>query len=188
MGTAEKHYWWEWVGIYGVCSKNITAWEGILCHNFLRRRRGWTPCRSVSCTSFHHADLDLVFPLNKPLRDKYSYYRRRREDESIYLVEKKRDCIFAPHQCEKCWFVNLCGSWTDLVSLADSQTLSLLLRAKLNIFWSCNTSMIHGMLVYAKELVSRARETGRSVPLSDIVPWTVGYRLGVEVETQMLYK
>ena len=41
-----------------------------------------------------------VFPLNKPLGDKSMYYRRRREDESRYLVARKGYWILAPHQCE----------------------------------------------------------------------------------------
>ena len=46
-------------------------------------------------------------PLNKLLGVEYMYYRRRIEDESRYLVARKGHWILAPHQCEKCWFMNL---------------------------------------------------------------------------------
>ena len=48
--------------------------------------------------------------------------------------------------------------------------------------------MINGMLVYAKELVSRAREAGRSVPLITIKDWTVGDEVGMGVAIQTLNK
>ena len=85
------------------------------------------------------------------------YYRRRREDESRSLVARKGDCILTPHQCEKCWLVSLYGCCPDSGSLADSQILEVLCRANLDMFLSCGTSTIHGMLGYAKELVSRSR-------------------------------
>ena len=49
-------------------------------------------------------------------------------------------------------------------------------------------SMIHGMLGYEKELVSRYRETGRSVPLPSITYFPVGDELGMGAEIQMLEK
>ena len=78
------------------------------------------------------------------------YYKRRREYENIYLVERKVDWILAPQQCEKCWFMNLCGCCPDSGSLKDSQSLVVLHRANLEIFWSRDTSTINGMLGYAK--------------------------------------
>ena len=71
------------------------------------------PYRSARCASCYCSDPDLVFFLNKPLGDEYSYYRRRREDESRYLVARKGDYILAPHHCEKCWFINFYGCCPD---------------------------------------------------------------------------
>ena len=75
-----------------------------------------------------------------------------------------------------------------MVSLTDSQTLAVLRRASLDIFWSRDNSTIHGMLGYTKELVSRAREAGRSVPLITIKDWTVGDEVGMGVAIQTLNK
>ena len=47
------------------------------------------PLRSASCTSCYCAYPDLVFHMNKLLGDESVYYKRRREDESIYLVEER---------------------------------------------------------------------------------------------------
>ena len=88
------------------------------------------------------------------------YYSRRREDTIRYLVKSKGDWILAPHRCEKCWFVNLCGRCPDLGSLEDIQTLVVLHRSNLDIFWRRDTSTIHEMLGYAKEVARISREAG----------------------------
>ena len=92
------------------------------------------PCRSEIFASCYCADPGLVFPLNRPIWDEYMYYRRRRENESRYLVARKGGWIFAPHQCEKCWFVNLCGRCPDFSSLIGRQALVELRRDDLGIF------------------------------------------------------
>ena len=140
--------------------KKYQSLGGIFCHNFFSRRGEWTPCLSASCRSCYHIDPGLGFPLNRPLRDESMYYRRMREDENRYLVVRKRDWILAPHQCEKCWFVNLCGCCPDSGILADIQRLELPNRANLDIFWRRDTSTIHEMLGYAKEVARISREAG----------------------------
>ena len=95
---------------------------------------------------------------------------------------------FSPHQCETCWLVHLCGRCPDSGSLADSQNLAVLRRANLYIFWSLNTSTVHGMLGYAKELVSRLMEAGRAVPLPVITAWPVGDEVGMGVVIHILEK
>ena len=48
--------------------------------------------------------------------------------------------------------------------------------------------MIHEMLEYAKEMVSRSREVGRSVLLPAITAWPVGGEVGIGVAIHMLDK
>ena len=127
----------------------------------------------------------MVFPMNKPLGGESMYHRKRRENESRYLVARKGDCILVPHQCEKIWFVNLCGCCPDSSCLEDSQTLEVIHRANLDIFWSCDTSTIHEMLGYEKELVIRAREADRSVPFPAITAWPMGDEVGMGVAIQI---
>ena len=118
------------------------------------------------------------------------YYRRRRrrEDEIRYLVGRNVDWILAPHQCEKCWFVNLCVRFPGSGSLADSQTLEVLRRGNLDIFWSRSTSTINGMLGYAKEMIIRSREAGKAVPLPAITYWPMGDEVRMGVVIQVLEK
>ena len=130
----------------------------------------------------------MVFPLNKPLGDKSRYYRRRWEDESRYLAARKGYWILEPHQCEKHWFINLCGCCPDLISLADIQTLGVLHRSNLVIFWRRHTSKIHGIFGYAKELMIISREAYRADPLPAITAWPVGDEVGMGVAIQMLDK
>ena len=94
----------------------------------------------------------------------------------------------APHQCEKCWFVNLCERCPDSVSLVHSQTLALLCIYNLEIFWSRDNSTIHGMLGYAKELVRRSREADRAIPLSAVTACLVGDEVRMGVAIHMLEK
>ena len=94
----------------------------------------------------------------------------------------------APHQCEKRWFVNLCGRCPEPGSLADIQTLAVLRRDNLEIFCSRGTSTVNGMLVYAKEMLGRSREAGRSFPLPFIIYWLVGDEVGMGVAIHMLEK
>ena len=92
----------------------------------------------------------VCFYMNKPLGSEYMYHRRRREDESRYLVARKVYGIFARRQCQKCSFVHLCGRFHYLGSLEYSQTLVVLRRANLDICFSRNTSRINVILGYAE--------------------------------------
>ena len=94
----------------------------------------------------------------------------------------------APYQCEKCWFVNLCGRCPDLGSLEYIQTLAVQCRANLDIFWNCGNSTVHGSLGYAKDLASRASESVRVVPLPSITVWPVGDEVVMGVAIHMLEK
>ena len=108
------------------------------------------PCHSASCASCYHVDPGLFFLLIKPFGNEYIYYRRSRKDESRYLVARKGNCILAPHQCKKYSFMILCWRCLDRGSLAYRQTLAVIHRANLYIFWNRDNSMIHGMLGYKK--------------------------------------
>ena len=94
----------------------------------------------------------------------------------------------APLQCEKCWLVNFCGCCPDSGRLVDRQTLAVLHRSNLDIFWICDTSTIHVMLGYEKELVIRSREVVRSVLFPTITVLQVVDEGGMGVAIQKLEK
>ena len=73
-------------------------------------------------------------------------------------------------------------------SLAYRKTLAVIRRDNLDIFYSRDTLTVHRMLGYAKELVSRSREAGKSFILPAITVWPVGGEVGVGVAIQMLDK
>ena len=104
------------------------------------------------------------------------------------MLASKRDWLLAPHQSDKLWFVNLCRRCPDLGSLTDRQTLAVLRRSNLDIFWIRNTSTIHGILGYAKELVRRYSEAGRPVPLIAITAWLVSDEVGMVVVIHIVEK
>ena len=72
--------------------------------------------------------------------------------------------------------------------MEDIQTLVFLWKASLDVFWSHDTSTIHGMLGYAKELVVRSREAGKSVPLPTITACPVGDEVGMGLAIEVLEK
>ena len=120
--------------LQGVIKKDRSLGGDVLSQLF-HKRGEWMPLRSAICSSCYCVDPGLVFPLNKPLGDESMYYRRIRQDKRIYLVARKGDWILAPHQCEMFWVINLCGLCPDLGSLAYIQTLLVLHRTNLDIFW-----------------------------------------------------
>ena len=116
------------------------------------------------------------------------YYERRKEDENMFLMARKGDWFISLYQCKKCWFVNVCGRLPRKLSVGDRQTIDLLRRDNLDIFWSQDTATVKGILGYTEETKRRAREGGRLVPFTEINPWTFGYNMGMGVAIKMLEK
>ena len=103
-------------------------------------------------------------------------------------MARKEVWFIAPYQCEKCWFLNVCGRLPRRSSVGDRQALDVLRRANIDIFWSRNTATMKDILGYTKEIVSRAREGGRLVPLPEINDWPVRDNVCMGVAIQMLDK
>ena len=71
-------------------------------------------------------------------------------------------------------------------SIGDRYTLDVLRRANLDIFWSRNTDTVKCILGYTKEILMRAREGGRLVPLPEINVWPIREEVGMGVDIQIL--
>ena len=133
-GNAESYLsWWTWTGVCNSCSKRTSAWQGIFCHNFATSRDRWIPCRFTSCTECYRASAVLKFPMNRALGDESIYYKRCNEDEFKFLVARKGEWCLSPFQCERCWFVNMCGRLPVDGSAQDTRSLALICQVNLDV-------------------------------------------------------
>ena len=123
-----------------------------------------------------------------PLGDESMYYKRRKEDKNRFLMVRKGNWFRGPYQCRKCRFVNVCGRLLRRLNVGERQTLDVLRRPNIDIFWIWDTSIVKGILGYTKETLRRARERGWLVPLTEINAWTVGDNVSMGVAIQMLEK
>ena len=83
-------------------------------------------------------------------------------------------------------FLNVCGKILRRPIVGDRQTLDVLPRFNLNIFWSRGTSTVKGILGHTKEIVRRERGGGRLVTLPEINYWPVRYEVGMDMANQIM--
>ena len=102
------------------------------------------------------------------------YYKSMKEDENSFLIARKGDWFISPYQCEKYWFINVCGQLPRRTSVGYKHTLELLRRDNIDILWSRDTATVKDILGYTNEIEMRAREGGILVSLPEINPWPVG--------------
>ena len=147
------------------------------------------PCRFATCADCYIDSGILPFKVQRAFNDETVYYNRRREDEYKYLIARPGDGVLAPFQCEGCWFVNIYGRYPrGEESFADKCVLTCLRRANLDVFWSRESSTVKSVGGYLKEIVRRAKEADRPVPLEPFEPWRVEDKQGMGIAIMMLEK
>ena len=147
------------------------------------------PCRFATCADCYIDSGILPFKVQRAFNDETVYYNRRREDEYKYLIARPGDGVLAPFQCEGCWFVNIYGRYPrEEESFADKCVLTCLRRANLDVFWSRESSTVKSVGGYLKEIVRRAKEADRPVPLEPFEPWRVEDKQGMGIAIMMLEK
>ena len=67
-----------------------------------------------------------------------------------------------PYLETKLWFVNMCGWLPRRTSVGDRNTLYVLRRENLDIFWSRDTATVKGIIGYTYKIIRREREGGCS--------------------------
>ena len=128
------------------------------------------------------------FPVNRAFNDESIYYRRRKEDELKFLVARPGDWLFSPFQCDLCWFFNLHGRRPIDGIYTDQFEVKLIRRANLDMFWSRAPSTIAKSRGLIREIISRAQERGRRIPLEPMEAWKVEDGMGMGIAIQMLEK
>ena len=107
---------------------------------------------------------------------------------SRFLVARDGDWIFAPFQCDKCWFVNIHGRLPRENSVSDTSTLHVIRRANLDLFWSREPRTVQGIFGHVRDIINRSTRLRRSVPLERFDPWPVGDNEGMGIAILMLEK
>ena len=92
----------------------------------------------------------------------------------------------SPFQCERCWFVNICGRLPVDSSTKDAQSLALIRRVNRDGVWARATGTVSGMVRLAKNSAQCSTESGQRVSLLPIEPWPVADLLGMGIAVQML--
>ena len=109
--------------------------------------------------------------MQRAFNDESEYFRRRKEDENKYLVARAGDGLIAPFQCDHCWFINLKQRVPLPSSIGDKYELALIRRANLDLFWSRESRTISKVVNQLRQIISRAENAGRRIPLEPFTPW-----------------
>ena len=164
----------------------MEAPDGIFCHNYLSLRLGSIRCRTVSCANCFLDDGGLKFPINRPASNASVKFKRRISSQDKYLKARNGDWLFAPFQCEDCWFGNIMCRSPRPYSDRDQRVMSLLRRANLDLFWSRETTTIANNLGKVKLVISLWKDRDNCSPLPAITPWKEKDELGMSTAISML--
>ena len=124
----------------------------------------------------------------EPSKTSQKYYRRRRDNQFKYLRARPGDWALHPFQCDQCWCVNLYNRLPLANGPADNSALRVIRRANLDVFWSRESRTVSCEVGGLKELIRRAREGNRPIPLEKFTPWPLGDNEGMGVAMSMLDK
>jgi len=86
----------------------------------------------------------VKFPKQQPENDEGLVWKKKK-DEGRFDTARPGDTLFAPFQCDACWFINLKGRLWDERRIEDRLCFSLIRRVNLDMFWSRESSTIIGM-------------------------------------------
>jgi len=135
---------WEWQGTCNECAKKTQAPRDVFCDNFGSSRGSFPACLNTWCPGCYKDLTILRFPKQLPENDEGLVWRKKMDEERFDLA-RKGDTLFAPFQCDFCWFVNLKGRLCNSRQVEDRLCIAIIRRVNLDMFWSRETSTIHGM-------------------------------------------
>jgi len=103
------------------------------------------------------------------------------------MEARKGDLLFAPFQCDCCWFQKFHFRNPTNAPL-DKMELEVIRRANLDIFWSRSSSTVEGLqrdFVQSKEI---SEQFGWEVSTSVMGPWPMRDDCGFATVLSMLWK
>ena len=104
------------------------------------------------------------------------------------MTARDGDWLFAPFQCDKCWFFNLFHSFPNEYRSEDKRNLQLIRRANLDMFWSRERSTISSNVGRVKEILVKWDQGRGHYPLADISVWKEEDKMGMGIAIMMLKK
>jgi hypothetical protein len=104
---------------------------------------------------------------------------QRKRDEGRFDVARQGDTLFAPFQCDFCWFINLKGRLCNEKRIEDRMCVALIRRVNLDMFWSREGSTVKGMF----RVYEQARKASEILGIKTSVqiprkPWPLEDKVG----------
>lgn len=104
---------------------------------------------------------------------------KKKGDEERFDVARKGDTLFAPFQCDFCWFVNLKGRLCQEQRIEDRLCVGIIRRVNLDMFWAREASTVNGMF----RVYEQARKASEILGIQTSVhvhrkPWPLGDKVG----------
>ena len=102
------------------------------------------------------------------------------------MKARNGDWLFAPFQCETCWFGNIFQRDPISHSEVDTRVVVLLRRANLDLFWSRESSTVAGNLGKVRKVMEMWQDRNHHGPLPAITPWANSDEMGMRTAITML--
>ena len=98
---------------------------------------------------------------------------KRKMNEDEFMVARKCDNLFAPFQCDRCWFRNLTKRNPSEASQADLRLMGMIRRANLDLFWSRAPNTVDKSRLGIKKIIQTSLSMGFQPSLEPLGPWPV---------------
>lgn len=143
---------WQWEGICNECAKRTQAPRDVFWDNYGTSRGSFPRCLNNWCSSCYVDQPILKFPKQLPENDQGQVWKKK-SDENHFDVARHGDTLFAPFQCDFCWFINLKGRLCNPRRIEDRLCIAVIRRVNLDMFWSREQSTVRGVFrVYERAL------------------------------------
>jgi hypothetical protein len=113
-----------------------------------------------------------------PENDEGQLWKKKKDDDR-FDTAREGDTLFAPFQCDVCWFINLKGRLWNPNRIEDRLCIGVIRRANLDMFWSREPSTVRGMF----RIYEQARRASDALGIRTSVhiqrqPWAIEDRIG----------
>ena len=146
--------------------------NGVFCSNFPFSRGIFPPCYASWCPKCYKASDQLPFHINLAEDDEGIVWKRKKEVDKFTLA-RKCDNLFAPFQCDRCWFRNLVKRDPSGASQADQKLCAFIRRANLDLFWSRASDTVDKSRLGINRIIKDSISMGFEPSFHPIGPWPV---------------
>jgi hypothetical protein len=189
LGNLKEHLeFWKWKGVCNECARPTQCPQDVFCDNYGTSRGGFPICRNTWCFGCYKDLKTLKFPCQLPENDEGQVWRKK-VDEFRFEKARRGDILLSPFQCDSCWFTVLHGRTWDINRPRDQLNLALIRRVNLDMFWSKETSTVHGMYRVFEQGTLSAMHLGlRPSFLQERRPWPMEDKVGFSEAMLILWQ